>query len=140
MSDTSPLTAAECADRLRTLSTGLQALFGPIDTGMVIDAASHLDRLAAVERDAPAGDCAQLRMLLDRARQKNAELNRRCQSAEAGLNAKVLDAGPGNFGRMFANSAASMYRHQLAEAKAEIERLRAATPSGDRSPEPEQGT
>jgi len=55
-------------------------------------------------------------------RETNQKLNRRCQSAEAGLSAK-LTSGP-SFGRALANSAATMYHEQLAERDAELADLR----------------
>jgi len=56
-------------------------------------------------------------------RETNQKLNRRCQSAEQGLAAK-LDAGGPSFGRALANAAATMYREQLAERDAELADLR----------------
>ena len=55
-------------------------------------------------------------------RETNMKLHRRCQSAEAGLSAK-LTSGP-SFGRALANSAATMYHEQLAERNAELAELR----------------
>ena len=55
-------------------------------------------------------------------RETNMKLNRRCQSAEKGLAAK-LTSGP-SFGRALANSAATMYHAQLAERNAELADLR----------------
>ena len=68
------------------------------------------NRLAAVEAELAA------------LRETNQKLNRRCQSAEAGLAAK-LTSGP-SFGRALANAAATMYHAQLAERNAELVALR----------------
>lgn len=65
-----------------------------------------------------------LREQLDAARETNTRLQRRCQSAEAGLTAKL--GGGSMLGRALANSAATMYRDQLQEAQAEIARLHRA--------------
>jgi len=55
-------------------------------------------------------------------RETNQKLNRRCQSAEAGLAAK-LTSGP-SFGRALANAAATIYHEQLAESLSELAELR----------------
>jgi len=68
------------------------------------------DRLAAVEAELVA------------LRETNMKLNRRCQSAERGLAAR-LTSGP-SFGRALANAAATMYHEQLAERNAELAALR----------------
>jgi hypothetical protein len=60
----------------------------------------------------------QARAERDEAREAITRMHRRAQSAEAGLAAR-LEKGDATIGRAAANSAATMYREQLAEAKAE---------------------
>lgn len=56
----------------------------------------------------PENEITRLQSELTRAHETIARLNRRCQSAERGLAAK-LNPGPRTFGRILANSAASMW-------------------------------
>lgn len=58
---------------------------------------------------------------LTEARETIRRLNRRCQSAEAGLVAK-MESGP-CFGRALANASATMYREQNVELRALLERF-----------------
>lgn len=62
-----------------------------------------------------------------RLRETNARLNRRCQAAESAARDTLERArrSDGSIGRTLANWAASQYRRELDEARAEIERLRA---------------
>lgn len=59
-------------------------------------------------KDNPENEITQLQAELARAHETIARLNRRCQSAERGLAAK-LNPGPRTFGRILANSAAAMW-------------------------------
>jgi hypothetical protein len=62
-----------------------------------------------------------LRESITSLRETNKRLNRRCQSAEAGLAAK-LESGP-CFGRALANASATMHRAQNAELRELLERF-----------------
>lgn len=54
---------------------------------------------------------------LDQARETIKRLNRRCQSAESGLAARI-EPGDRTLGRVFANAAAVMYRERLEDVRA----------------------
>ena len=60
---------------------------------------------------------------LEMARETIRRLNRRCQSAEAGLAEKVNANAGRSLGRAFANAAATMYEAQLEEARASLAHL-----------------
>ena len=85
---------------------------------------AHAQRLYLEACECGSGHAriAELEAELAALRETNQKLNRRCQSAEAGLSAK-LTSGP-SFGRALANSAATMYHEQLAERDAELADLR----------------
>lgn len=78
----------------------------------LFDNSDWCERCKCHRKDASQVDCEptpeELQTELDRAHETIARLNRRCQSAERGLAAK-LNPGPRNFGRILANSAATMW-------------------------------
>ena len=78
--------------------------------------------LARLDDEAPlgAGELAAARETIRR-------LNRRCQSAEQGLAQKIdeMQRAGRSMGRAFANSAATMYREQLADANAKLQAVAA---------------
>ena len=59
---------------------------------------------------------------LESCRQKNAELNRRCQRAEAGVLEKV-ERSDGSLGRALANAAVPALKAEVERLRAENERL-----------------
>jgi DNA repair exonuclease SbcCD ATPase subunit len=60
---------------------------------------------------------------VDRLRETNSRLNRRCQTYESGL-AEKLEAKGSALGRMLANAAAEMQTARAEAAEAEVDRLR----------------
>ena len=75
----------------------------------------------------PADRLAEIEEQLRRCRETNKSLNRRLQSAESGLAAKIeeMQRAGISFGRSFANAAATMYEGKFREAEAELARVTA---------------